>query len=189
MRLHGEWFKWLSGTRISTVICALLVALAQAPAQGTFEYTAHLTMPNPETYIYTGDGVFTLSSNYFHYELLTDYGFFDGQIRSPWPDTNAASVLSLNLVAARAPGPLPNADPGYCLFRGHALLSDDQMAQLENGRWYAWAGADPFYMSGQIVPTPEPGSASLVITGIIFLALTWRTRRGSRDGTKPSLSE
>jgi hypothetical protein len=136
-------------------------------------------------YTYSGNGVFTLSSNYFHYELLTDYGFFDGQIRSPWPDTNAATALTLNLIACPPPGPLPSTNGGYCLFTGHALLADDQIAQLENGEWYAWAGANPpFYMSGQIVPAPEPGSASLVVFGIIFLAATCWTRRVSRNGTR-----
>lgn len=138
--------------------------------QGTIYFNAHLTGNTPEA----GDGTFSLATNYFTYDVLAPYGYFQGQIRSPWPDTNAAVVFNLFQYGCTAP---IIGYPGFCEFRGHFMLTDPQVADLQSDVWYVYLTANPpIFIQGQIVTAPEPSSRAIGLVGFLVVGLYLSTK-------------
>src|SRR6266516_6591692 len=86
----------------SLALLFLLVGLGHAPAQGTLQFTAHLTSTLTAA---TGDGTFSLTGNLFAYDLRTTPGFQIAEIQGPGPPTDAPVIFSLHLRRCEAPGP------------------------------------------------------------------------------------
>lgn len=150
----------------------LLLPLDKARAQGTIYFNAHLTGNTP----YTGDGTFSLetATNYFSYDVVTVFGFSQGEIHSPWPDTNAPVLFNLSLIGCNAPA---QGDAGSCEFRGHFTLTDQQAADLANEQWFVVLPGGMATLRGQILTVPEPSSFAIGTLGALAIGLygftTW----------------
>jgi hypothetical protein len=154
------------------ILCsiALAVSVVGAFSQGTIYFTANLT----GNYGVDGTGSFSLSSNLFRYDVETPFPMSVAQMRSPWPDTNAASVFDLTWVGCDTPSAPTNN--GGCFFHGSLVLSDAQVADLSSGNWFVYAPNGPFFVQGQVVSTPEPAPLALFGLGAGFLCFRHRQR-------------
>ena len=160
--------RFLSPTMLLS--CLLVIGVTQvSKAQGTLYFNAHLTGNND----YSGNGTFSLTTNYFMYRVLTAYGFLEGQIRSPWPDSNAPVIFNLHFAGGQPP--LGGFTNGYSEFRGHFVLSDSQIEDLQSAKWYVYLPATPpYYLQGQIIPIPEP---AISISFCLGVAALWFVRK------------
>ena len=159
----------------------LLTAVGSGHAQGTTQFTAHLTGNT----FYDGTGTFSLTGDVLTYdvEIPTVNSFGAANIQGPGPDPGAPAIFNLHLT--KCVFPEPPFDPGGCVFTGSFTLSADQEDQLRNGEWYVNAfGPDPFVIRGQIVSVPEPSAALIAVVGLSAFAFrlskTDRGRQRSR---------
>lgn len=143
----------------------LLMPLGSARAQGTIYFSANLT---GDYYQLGGTGTFSLTTNYFAYDVVVPYGFFNAQIQSA-PGSNGPVLFTLH--SSHCDPPI-NGDPGACYFIWQRSLSDQEAADLQAGMWYVYVTLQasppnpPFFLQGQILPTPEPPAFLILAVGI-----------------------
>jgi hypothetical protein len=140
--------------RDRALLVALLVLAGIVPlkAQETLQFTSFMVSPYTDA---TGQGVFTLTDQFFMYDVRTYPGFFIAEIHGPGPDEAAPLMFTLQLQTCIAPGGYVTNDG--CYFRGGFDLSENQISQLVDHQWYVWAftpSAPSHDLSGQIVPEP-----------------------------------
>src|SRR6266542_3905779 len=112
-----------------------LAVLCSAYAQGTLQFTAHLTSAETDG---TGNGQFTLTGNDFTYDVRAPYTWNQGIIQAG-PDLIAPIIFSLHLRQCGAPEPYPGTNRGGCFFTGNLTLSEGQISDLVDGQWYVRA--------------------------------------------------
>ena len=181
--------------RLLILVFALftLASLASAHAQGTIQFNAILTGANevpPKSDLTIGTATFTLEGNslsYFVYvpalTFLTSGGTLNGLAL---PGANGPVIFDL---AAFIPhsgssfGDPPFYSSGSSLpppfGAGPFTLSDEQIGQLESGRWYVNIASGPQLdgqLRGQILPVPEPSTVALLGLGAAGLAFLGRKR-------------
>ena len=164
-------------------------AATSAPAQGTFQFAANLTLAEPLPpfpFPYTGQGAFTLEGNIFRYSVRVPvYALWSGQIRAPDPD----GTVLFDLTGMDCTAPIGD-DPGHCTFRGAVALPESWIVDLLANRWYVIATYhDSFpadvHLRGEVVLVPEPSWLALVALCIGLLGV-YRWLRGQRHTEKPS---
>src|SRR5438876_1083111 len=111
------------------LVLFILVSGAGANAQGTLQFSAHMTSTQTD---YTGDGIFSLTGNLFTYDVVTPAGFTFTEIHGPGPDSNAPLISSLQLTKCLIS---PNS-PFKCYFQGSLTLTDPLIMELTSGQWY-----------------------------------------------------
>src|SRR5437667_7885102 len=160
----------------SLALLFLLVVLGHAHAQGTLQFTAHLTSTLTDA---TGDGTFSLTGNLFTYDVQTYPGFQIAEIQGPGPGTNAPVIFSLDLRRCEAPGPGLNSK---CYFQGDFALSDSQIAEVVSDQWYvnAFSSSAPSHvLRGEIIQVPDASSMTMLALAIGFGYL-WFWRQPAR---------
>ncbi len=144
-----------------------LAVLCSAYAQGTLQFTAHLTSAETDG---TGNGQFTLTGNDFTYDVRAPYTWNQGIIQAG-PDLIAPIIFSLHLRQCGAPEPYPGTNRGGCFFTGNLTLSEGQISDLVDGQWYVRAFRQGPGINGQITLVPEPSWSQLLglALGVILL--------------------
>jgi hypothetical protein len=177
VRPQLNWKKGEPAVKKMIILPIWLGLTLPVVAQGTMDFSAVLTGNT----LKTGSGTFTLrTNNLFYYKLTTPYGYSQAQVRSPWPEPNAAPVFDLGIIGCVPPEPYPGTNAGFCYFEGGVLLSDSEIADLLAGRWYAYSlspTAPSRPIQGQIVLVPEPSSSLLVALALCFFAAGGPHRR------------
>ncbi len=156
-----------------------LAVMSSAYAQGTLQFTAHLTSTETDL---TGNGLFTLTGNNFTYDVISPYGWNHGIIqRGSEPDASVIFNLTLRFPYCQAPEPLPSTNRGGCFFRGNFTLSEGQISDLVDGQWYVRTFVEGPGVNGQISLVPEPSWPQLL--GLTFgVTLLCRTVARHRAG-------
>jgi len=153
----------------------LLVSLGNVHAQGTFNFTTHMTGNT----MYFGDGTFSLSGDTFAYDVITDVPFNTAEIHGPaGPGTNAPLIFNLHLRLCEPP---LGEYRGGCVYSGNFTLSQEQTTYLLNEQWYVYSVADGLFLRGQITQVPEPSSLSYIGIGLCFcyFCMCRKPRQGS----------
>ena len=148
--------------KLFPLLC-LVASFGYAHAQGTLEFTAHLSSTMSQA---IGDGSFSLTGNLFNYDVQTAYGPQVAEIQGPGSATNAPVIFTLHLHLCEPP---LGQYRGGCVFTGNYTLSDVQIAELVSDQWYVNALADStVLLRGQIIQVPEPSGLALIALGIGF---------------------
>ncbi len=178
-------------------MCLTLLSVLAGHAQGTLQFSAHLTGPTTSQ---TGEGAFTLTGNVFTFYVRSVFGFSIGEIRGPAAPGSDAPVI-FNLGPARCVAPGPDGSLGFCDFgfftnQSYFVLDEARISELLGEMWYVYAYVPDLPLTGlrgQIVLVPEPNSLILVVLAAAasFVRLA-SARRNSRrrlrsvtDGLEP----
>jgi len=156
-----------NGTKLFAFL--VLAVMSSAHAQGTLQFTAHLTSTETDG---TGIGQFTLTGKTFAYDVISPYGWNQGMIqRGSDPDAPVIFNLNLRFPYCQAPEPYPGTNHGGCYFGGNLTLSDPQISDLLDGQWYVRTFVEGPGVDGQITLVPEPSWSQLLglALGVILL--------------------
>lgn len=175
-----------------TLSCLLAALACGVTAQAQFtEFTATLTPEQDGGGARTGTGLFTLSLSGSTVTISGEYSGLSGNanaghIHGPsglFPETAGVLYNFATLGLATFSGPSGTVRGTFELVprgTGGSYTVEQQIADLNNGRWYINIHSLPNFgggeIRGQLTPVPEPGAMALGALGMGLGLMLWRRR-------------
>ena len=177
--------------RLFPLLAGVLTSLASAQAQ---TYTATLTPEEDGGGTRTGTGSFTLSLSGTTVTIEGTYSGLSGMANAghvhgpsgPFP-ASAGVLYDFAALGLTTFGGMDGTVSGtFSLVQktvaGNPYTVEQQIADLNNNRWYVNIHSLPNFAGGEIrgqILVPEPTTGALLATGAITVLILWARRRGS----------